>query len=338
MSEELLDVVDLTVHYRGAGWRAAAVRAVENVTFSVSAGETVALVGESGSGKSTIGRAVLGLVPLTTGSIRMDGVDLSDPGAEDARASLQAVFQDPYSSLNPSRTIGATLREPLEVLSNVTTEEATERVRMLLERVSLPPDAARRYPRSFSGGQRQRIGVARALTVGPRLVVCDEATSALDLITRANIMTLLAELQAETGVAYLFIAHDLALVASFADRVIVVYRGRVMEQGPARAVNDTPLHPYTRALIAAVPSPDPVEQRQRRKVRAATRAKSTANAKQAPHEGCPFAPRCPSAAGVCWSVRPRNVDQGGGRTVACHLFDPSIEHPGSPSQNGAPRP
>ncbi|MEU6261088.1 oligopeptide/dipeptide ABC transporter ATP-binding protein [Streptomyces sp. NPDC047043] len=332
MTEEpLLHVEHLSVRYRRRGMFAKPVTVIDDVSFTVRAGETVGLVGESGAGKSTIGRAVLGLVPTSGGVIRFEGVDLAGPDGTEARSRLQVVFQDPYGSLNPSRRIGATLREPLEVRHGLSSRAAGDRITDMLQQVELPADAVHRLPRGFSGGQRQRIGIARALAPRPRLVVCDEATSALDVLTRENVVDLLAQIQDETGVAYLFIAHDLPLVAGFADRVVVLYRGRVMESGPARVVGDDPRHPYTRALVLAVPGLDPDEQRRRRSARRELRA--TVDAAEPPADGCPFAPRCPSAADVCWTRRPRELPVED-RTVACHLFDPDVDHPEAGPRTG----
>lgn len=322
--QPLLEVAHLSVRFGRRGLLAKPVTVIDDVSFTVDPGETVGLVGESGAGKSTIGRAVLGLVPIAGGTIGLDGVDVEGPEGTDARAGLQAVFQDPTGSLNPARRIGATLREPLEMHGGFSAEQAEARVTRMLEYVELPADAVNRLPRSFSGGQRQRVSIARALACEPRLVVCDEATSALDVLTRASVVDLLARVQHETGVAYLFITHDLPLVAAFADRVIVLYRGRVMESGPARAVAEQPCHPYTKALALAVPRLDLDEQAQRRKARQQVRA--SVEAAEPPQAGCPFAPRCPSAAEVCWTRRPLAAAVGD-RTVACHLFDPEVEHP-----------
>ena len=323
----LVQIEDLHVAYLQRGWRRGPVRAVDGVSFCVSAGETVGLVGESGSGKSTIGRALLGLTRPTSGQIVVAGRTHTVRGSANANADVtQAVFQDPYSSLNPSRTIGRTLTEPLEVRHRLRRQDADDAIRRLLESVSLPADSAERYPYSFSGGQRQRIAIARSLAIGPKLVVCDEALSALDLVTQAHILNLLRRLQRETGIAFLFIAHNLPVVAQLSHRIVVLYRGRVMEQGPANEVHENPLHPYTKALLAAVPVPDPQAQLKRRALRAQAAAVDTANAAQPPEHGCPFAPRCASAADVCWRARPGDV-QAGGRVLACHLFDPRSGHP-----------
>jgi len=315
--DALLQVSGLTVTFPSPDGEIAT---VDDVGFSVLRGAVLGLVGESGSGKSTIGRALLGLVEPAAGTLRLDGHDLIADRAAAAHL-LQAVFQDPYSSLNPARTVGATLTEPLEIHRRLAADQAAEDISGLLALVALPADTARRYPHAFSGGQRQRIGVARALSVEPRLVICDEATSALDLVTQARVIDLLGRLQRERGLSYLFIAHNLPLVARFAHRVVVLYRGRVMEQGPASAVCSEPLHPYSRALIAATPVRDPVEQRRRREKRAAEPVALTP-VRPVPDVGCPFAPRCPKAFEPCWSHRPADTVVGD-RTLACHLYHPS---------------
>lgn len=329
MTKPLLEVDDLTVHFRQRR-RAGVVRAVDGVTFRVEPGETVGLVGESGSGKTTIGRAVLGLEQPTSGRVVLGEKDITGyraGGSTTISEQMQVVFQDPYSSLNPSRTIGMTLAEPLEV-QGMSGRDADARVRELLVAVGLPQDAALRYPHSFSGGQRQRIAIARALAIAPKLIICDEAVSALDLVTRAQVLNLLLDLQESSETSFLFIAHDLPIVSHVSHRTVVLYRGRVMEQGPAQVVNARPLHPYTRALLAAVPIADPVEQRERRELRSRSVATTTANASAAPEEGCPFAPRCTSASDVCWSQRPADTPVGPVR-IACHLYDPSSGHPQS---------
>ncbi|NYJ07208.1 oligopeptide/dipeptide ABC transporter ATP-binding protein [Petropleomorpha daqingensis] len=325
----LLAVTDLHVRYKLPGWRTPPVKAVDGVSFTMAAHETVGLVGESGSGKSTIGRALLGLAPVSDGRIVLDGHDITHSKAGERRhiaSDLQVVFQDPYGSLNPARTVGRTLAEPLEAAGELDRSAALERIREVLTKVRLPEDAADRYPNAFSGGQRQRIAIARALAVNPRLVVCDEAISALDVVTQAQVLNLLAELQRETGVGYLFIAHNLPVVSYFSDRVLVLYRGRIMESGPAAAIHDRPAHPYTQALRAAVPVPDAAQQRILRRQRQAVVRATTAQAKPAPAEGCPFAPRCPHVADVCWNKRPIDAPFED-RTVACHVFDPSSGHP-----------
>jgi peptide/nickel transport system ATP-binding protein len=259
----LLNVENLAVRYRRG--RRTLPPAVSGVNLSVGVGETVALVGESGSGKSTIGNAVLGLVPAAEGRIEFDGEDITQADTTRRRSltrEIQAIFQDPYGSLNPMRTVGQTLVEPLRAHR---IPAPAERVTEALERVGLPADAADRYPGQFSGGQRQRVAIARALVVGPKLVICDEPTSSLDLSVQAQVLNLLLRLQREEGLGYLFITHDLAVVRHIAHRVVVLYRGEVVESGPTAQVCDDPRHDYTRALLAAVPDPDPVEQRAKRR-------------------------------------------------------------------------
>lgn len=326
MSEPLLEVEDLSVAYPGTGWRSKPFVAVDGVSFRVSAGETVGLVGESGSGKSTIGRAILGLTPVAGGRIAFRGHEITKRDIRSQKKvsrHLQVIFQDPYSSLNPARTVGKTMTEPLEVQGGLARQEAIATVADLLSQVSLPEDAADRYPPSFSGGQRQRIAIARSLSIKPQLIICDEAVSALDLVTRAQVLNLLDDLQQEHGFAYLFIAHDLPIVTHVSQRTIVLYRGRIMEQGPAAAVHEDPLHPYSQMLLAAVPVPNPAAQKVRRAERRANSI-STGQAKPAPAEGCPFAPRCPKAMDVCWNTRPA-VAGVGERLVECHLYTPKPE-------------
>jgi peptide/nickel transport system ATP-binding protein len=260
----LLEVWDLTVHY-GQGRRRTV--AVEGVHLDVDAGETVALVGESGSGKSTVGNAVLGLVPVASGRITFAGEDITAATPRRRRAltrEIQAVFQDPYGSLNPMRTIRQTLVEPLIAHGRVDPASARTQVAATLHSVGLGPDAADRYPAEFSGGQRQRIAIARALMARPKLIVCDEPTSALDLSVQAQVLNLLGQLRRDRGLSYLFITHDLAIIPHVAHRVVVLQRGQVVESGPVGRVCDDPEHHYTRTLLAAAPVPDPVAQRARR--------------------------------------------------------------------------
>ncbi|MEV8274167.1 ATP-binding cassette domain-containing protein [Microbacterium sp. NPDC077184] len=257
----LLEVRDLVVQYSKK-----APPAVEGVSFSIARGETLGLVGESGSGKTTIGKAILGLQPVTSGQILFEGVDITHASAAKRRelqGDLRAVFQDPFSSLNPRRPIADAIAEPLRV-AGVAKAERTERVKDVLGAVGLPRTSGERYPRQFSGGQRQRIAIARALVTDPRLVVCDEAVSALDLSTQAQVLNLLAQLSRGKDLGYLFIAHDMAVVEFLAQRVVVLYRGRVMEQGSAEQVMNDPQNAYTRVLMAASPVPDPDEQARRR--------------------------------------------------------------------------
>jgi peptide/nickel transport system ATP-binding protein len=328
VTETLLTVTDLHVGYKLPGWRTAPVRAVDGVSFTLGEHETLGLVGESGSGKSTIGRALLGLAPISAGQVVLGGHDITASKAGDRRhiaSDLQVVFQDPYGSLNPARTIGKTLAEPLQAAA-ADTATALAEIRSLLAKVRLPDDAVDRYPSAFSGGQRQRIAIARAMAISPKLIVCDEAISALDVVTQAQVLNLLGDLQRETGVAFLFIAHNLPVVSYFSDRVLVLYRGRIMESGPAALIHQRPAHPYTQALRAAVPVPDVAAQRILRRQRREVLRVTTAQAKPAPDQGCPFAPRCPHAADVCWTTRPADTPFEG-RTVACHVFDAASGHP-----------
>jgi oligopeptide/dipeptide ABC transporter ATP-binding protein len=318
--ERLLEVSDLTVVYR-RGRRRPPLRAVDGVSFSLGARETIGVVGESGSGKTTIGRAILGLAPIAGGSICFDGEDITRAPYKRRRAlsaELQVVFQDPYSSLNPARTIAQTLAETLRVHSaKSSSAEITARVATMLDKVGLPADAARRYPAHFSGGQRQRIAIARALIAQPRLVICDEPTSALDLSVQAQVLNLLRELQDDLQLSYLFVSHDLAVVRHLSHKVIVLYHGRVMEQGNAAGVHDRPLHPYTQALLAAAPVPDPVEQRSRRLARVRPAAQS---ASEPPADSCPFTARCPHAIEICATAQPPLESADDGTLVACHRW------------------
>ncbi len=270
MTEPLLNVVDLVVEYPGKGFRSAPFRALKGVSMDIRPGETMGLVGESGSGKSTLGRAVLGLAPVTSGTLNYDGRNIAQlhPRARRQLASeIQVVFQDPYSSLNPAMTIAEILAEPLTV-NGIDPTEAKKRVRELLDKVGLPESASERLPREFSGGQRQRIAIARALALDPRLIVCDEPVSALDLSTQARVMDLFIEIQERTGVAYLFITHDLAVVRHISHQVAVMYQGEIVETGSAEQVTSNPVHPYTQKLLMAAPLPDPDKQAERRQKRA----------------------------------------------------------------------
>jgi peptide/nickel transport system ATP-binding protein len=267
MNQPLLDVSNLQVEYKVPGFRKAPARVIEDVSFQLQEGETLAIVGESGSGKTTIGKTILGLHEASSGSIVFDGRDITHLPSKERRElafDIQAVFQNPYGSLNPSLTIGEILSEPLRINGFMSKSDALEKTKGLLSRVGMPEDTVGRYPSNFSGGQRQRIAIARAIARNPRLVVCDEPTSALDVATQAKALELLAELQASLGLAYIFITHDLALVREFADRVLVLDKGRAVEQGEAKRVCDSPQHPYTQKLIASAPVPDPIIQRARR--------------------------------------------------------------------------
>ncbi|MFE9858740.1 ATP-binding cassette domain-containing protein [Streptomyces sp. NPDC005780] len=265
-SDDLLAVRDLRVSFPGKGWRAPDTEVLKGVDLTIRPGETLGLVGESGSGKSTIGRAVLGLAAVRSGSITFDGERIERADARRRRAlsrDLQVIFQDPYTSLNPARTIGDTLAEPL-IGQGAAAREARGRVGELLDRVHLPADAAERLPREFSGGQRQRVAIARALALRPRLVICDEPVSALDLTTQRTVLDLLMEIQEETGVSYLFVSHDLSVVRFMSHRVAVIHRGEIVETGDAATVTSEPSHSYTRTLLLSSPVADVAEQRRRR--------------------------------------------------------------------------
>lgn len=262
----LLEVTGLRVSFPGRGFRAEPVEVLHGIDLEIGVGETLGVVGESGSGKTTIGRAVLGLVQPTGGRICFEGQDITHVSRAERRSlatDIQVIFQDPYTSLNPAMTIGDILSEPL-VVTGMSGGDARRQVRTLLDQVQLPGDAVERLPREFSGGQRQRVAIARALAPHPRLIVCDEPVSALDLSTQAKVLDLLLEIQRSTGVAYLFVSHDLAVVRHTSHRVAVVYKGDLVETGPAAKVTLAPDHPYTQRLLLAAPIADPVAQQRRR--------------------------------------------------------------------------
>ncbi|MDO5735464.1 MAG: ATP-binding cassette domain-containing protein [Propionibacteriaceae bacterium] len=263
----LLGVVDLNVIYRGSGWRRPSFHALHDVSLDILPGETMGLVGESGSGKTTLGRAVLGLADVSTGTVTFDGADITNAPRRTRRSlsrDIQVVFQDPYSSLNPAMTVATILAEPITA-QGASRQEAGQRIAELLDQIGLDADAGRRYPREFSGGQRQRIAIARALALRPRLIVCDEPVSALDLSTQARILDLLIDIQLKTGVAYLFISHDLSVVRYISHRVAVMLDGRIVESGDGDEVTSAPGHVYTQRLLLASPIPDPAKQAQRRR-------------------------------------------------------------------------
>ena len=317
--QPLLEVAGLVKHFpvrRGLlGRVSGAVRAVDGVAFGINAGETLGVVGESGCGKSTLGRLVLRLIEPTAGQIRFAGLDIGTLDAAALRAqrrAMQIIFQDPYSSLNPRMTVGQTLAEPLR-LHGLHTGRHTERVAELLGTVGLAPEHAQRYPHEFSGGQRQRIGIARALAVEPRLIVCDEAVSALDVSVQAQVVNLLQDLQRRFGLAYLFIAHDLAVVKHIAHRVAVMYLGRIVEIGDKAELFAAPRHPYTRALLSAIPLPEPGLKRER--VLLAGDVPSPLN----PPAGCHFHTRCVHAQPLCSRQAPV-LEATGTQSVACHFW------------------
>jgi oligopeptide/dipeptide ABC transporter ATP-binding protein len=324
--EPLLEVRDLRVEYPShrAGNREHVLRAVDGVSLRLARGETLGLVGESGSGKSTIGNAILGLVKPAAGHILFMGQDITHAKARQRRnlaEHLQVVFQDPYSSLNPSRTIGQTLSDPLRVTRRMSRAAAAVRVTELLGEVGMSPDASDRYPAQFSGGQRQRIAIARALMLEPDVVVCDEPTSSLDLSVQAQVINLLVELQEKLGLSYLFVSHDISVIRHVSHRVAVLLKGHIVEHGPVDIVTENPSHPYTQALLAATPVPDPGLQASRRRGRNQSGPKSVARQEPAQRLGlgCPFVDRCPSAMDICRRKQPALEAGAGGAHVACHL-------------------
>ncbi len=325
MSPPILQLDHLHVEFRLR--RRRLLHAVRDVSLRIEPGETYGLVGESGSGKTTTGRAVLGLVRPSHGSIRVDGVELPDHQTLAHRRVVQAVFQDPYSSLNPRRTVGDVLAELVTRFDGRTGVAATRAVAELLERVGLPAEHAARHPHDLSGGQRQRVAIARALVPDPRLIICDEALSALDTSTQQRILGLLAELQAESGVAFLFIAHDLAVVRRFAHRVGVMYLGELVEEGPTERVYSSPGHPYTRSLLAAAPVPDPARQAERRAQRRRLHIVGEPPSPLDPPAGCAFHPRCPDVLDRCRHEPPATHDVEGGGHARCHLLDVAAPSP-----------
>ena len=320
--EPLLRVTDLVKYYRAGGLfarPAPPVRAVDGVSFDIGRGETLGLVGESGCGKSTVGRTVLRLQEPTSGQAVFDGADVFALGRAELRRlrrRMQIVFQDPYGSLNPRMRIGSAVAEGIEIHGLAPKAEIPGRVAALLEEVGLDPTYARRYPHEFSGGQRQRIGIARALAVQPSFIVCDEPVSALDVSVQAQVLNLLADLQRHRGLSYLFIAHDLAVVRQVAQRVAVMYLGRIVETGATEALLREPRHPYTIALLSAVPEPDPAGQKRRVVLPGDPPSPS------APPAGCPFHPRCfhPAKSDRCRAELPLLRPVGATR-VACHYAE-----------------
>ena len=321
MSPPLLEVTGVAKHFRGkdGSW----LKAVEDVSLTLAPGETLGIVGESGSGKSTLGRLMLGLHQPTSGSVRFEGVDLAGLSAvamRKLRRHMQPIFQDPYASLDPRFTVGASIAEPLVIHRLGDGAARRRRVAELLEIVGLEPDAARRYPHEFSGGQRQRIGIARAIAPEPKLIVADEPVSALDVSIQSQVLNLLIDLRARLGLSYVFISHDLAVVEHISDRVAVMYLGKIVETAETAALYARAAHPYTQALVSAIPEPDPDRRRQR-----IILAGDAPNPEDPP-PGCAFHPRCPQVMPRCRTVAPPRIDLGTAPSphpVVCHLYGPA---------------
>lgn len=322
----LLKVRDLEMHFpvtRGIIFQrqVGAIKAVDGISFELYEGETLGLVGESGCGKSTTGRAILQLHRPTGGSVEFEGKELTVSKGEDLRKMrrrMQMIFQDPYASLNPRMTVGSIVGEPLEVHGiGSNRKERQERVQELLKTVGLNPYFVNRYPHEFSGGQRQRIGVARALAVNPAFIVADEPISALDVSIQAQVINLLEDLQEELTLTYLFIAHDLSVVRHIADRIAVMYLGKIVELADRDELYADPKHPYTQALLSAVPIPDPEIEKKRQRIILEGDVPSPAN----PPKGCNFSTRCPRVMDICKEKDPDFKDYGGGHYTACFLYE-----------------
>jgi len=302
------------------------VKAVDDVSFDIYKGETLGLVGETGSGKTTVGRTILRLYEPTAGQVSFDGIDvygLSESQMSKIRLRMQMIFQDPYASLNPRMTVGSIVAAPLEVHKVASGKVKGKRIDDLLDMVGLNPEFVNRYPHEFSGGQRQRIGIARALAVNPDLIICDEPISSLDVSIQAQVVNLLEELQQQLGLTYLFIAHDLSMVRHISDRIAVMYLGKIMELADRDEIYIRPLHPYTQALISAVPVPDPDVAENRKRVILQGDIPNPAN----PPVGCNFNTRCPFAEDVCFKVDPDFQEIQPGHWSACHFSERFIRHP-----------
>lgn len=324
MAEPLLQVEHLKTHFdvtKGIFSPKQIVKAVDDVSFTVGRGETYGLVGESGCGKSTLGRTLVKIYPATEGKILYDGKDiakLNKTEEKEFRREVQMIFQDPYASLNPRMTVGEIIKEPMEIHGILgSASEREERAAELLKLVGLKPDHIRRYPHEFSGGQRQRISIARTLALNPKFIICDEPISALDVSIQAQIINLLKEIQEEMGISYLFVAHDLSMVNYISDRIGVMYLGHLVEEGEADELYSHPLHPYTQALLSAIPIPDPDVAKARERIRLEGELPTPIN----PPPGCPFQGRCPYATEECKKERPEMKDYNGHKVACFHLLN-----------------
>lgn len=324
----LVSVRDLKMHFPiYAGLlrrRVGEVKAVDGVSFDVMEGETLGLVGESGCGKSTCGRAVLRLYDITSGRIEIDGTEIGEtPQAalRPMRPTMQMVFQDPQASLNPRMTVEDIIKEPLDEHTALSDADKRTKVADLMDAVGLNRRFAKRYPHAFSGGQRQRIGIARALALNPKFIVCDEPIAALDVSIQAQVVNLLEDLQEEFGLTYLFISHDLSMVRHIATRVAVMYLGKIVELAPREAIYAEPLHPYTQALLSAVPEPDPSLATAKERIILQGDVPSPAN----PPQGCNFCTRCPQVMDICRQIEPEYREVKPGRFTACHLYNQTTE-------------
>lgn len=316
-SEYLLEVQDLKQHFhiKTGFFKKTPLKAVDGVTFNIKPGETLGLVGESGCGKTTVGRSILRLYEPTSGTIKFNGEVVTAKNMPDYRKHMQMVFQDPYSSLNPRMTVEDIIGEPLDVHKlYANKKERRDKILDLMKLVGLNAEHATRYAHEFSGGQRQRIGIARALAVNPKFIVCDEAVSALDVSIQAQVINMFEDLQEKLGVAYLFIAHDLLVVRHISDRIAVMYLGKIVEIGDADEVYDSPIHPYTESLLSAVPIPDPITAKQSQRIVLSGDVPSPMKMPT----GCAFRTRCRYATKKCAEVCPTLEDKGNGHMVACH--------------------